>query len=69
MLTLHPQSAMEHLHQRYIAADGTGSSRAIAFEGRGFGPAGNKAGPVKRPSLAGTPDRSPIHSRQRLRRC
>src|SRR4029077_20236146 len=25
MLTLHPQSAMEHLHHRFVAADGSGS--------------------------------------------
>ena len=32
MLTLHPQSAMEHLHARFRAADGSGSDGAIAFE-------------------------------------
>ena len=32
MLTLHPQSAMEHLHHRFVAADGSGSDGAIAFE-------------------------------------
>ena len=32
MLTLHPQSAMEHLHHRFVAADGAGSDGAIAFE-------------------------------------
>ena len=32
MVTLHPQSAMEHLHQRFKAADGSGSDGAIAFE-------------------------------------
>ena len=25
MVTLHPQPAMEHLHHRFIAADGAGS--------------------------------------------
>jgi hypothetical protein len=32
MVTLHPQSAMEHLHHRFAAADGSGSDGAIAFE-------------------------------------
>ena len=32
MLTLHPQSAMEHLHHQFVAADGSGSDGAIAFE-------------------------------------
>ena len=32
MVTLHPQSAMEHLHQRFVAAEGSGSDGAIAFE-------------------------------------
>ena len=32
MLTLHPQSAMEHLHHRFVAAGGAGSDGAIAFE-------------------------------------
>src|SRR6187401_3728353 len=30
MVTLHPQSAMEHLHQRFVAAEGSGSDGAIA---------------------------------------
>ena len=32
MVTLHPQSAMEHLHQRFRAAEGAGTDGAIAFE-------------------------------------
>src|SRR4029077_18551519 len=32
MVTLHPQSAMEHLHHRFVASDGSGSDGAIAFE-------------------------------------
>ena len=32
MVTLHPQSAMEHLHHRFVASDGTGSDGAVAFE-------------------------------------
>ncbi|MEA2610168.1 MAG: family protein phosphatase [Chloroflexota bacterium] len=63
MLTLHPQSAMEHLHHRFVAADGSGSDGAIAFEATEVS-ATSKARtlvPV-RPSapLAGAPDRSPI---------
>ncbi len=63
MLTLHPQSAMEHLHHRFVADGGAGSDGAIAFEAgevsataRGRAPV-----PVKPPEpLAGAPDRSPI---------
>ena len=32
MVTLHPQSAVEHLHHRFVAADGSGSDAAIAFD-------------------------------------
>ena len=32
MVTLHPQPAMEHLHHRFLAADGAGSDAMIAFE-------------------------------------
>ncbi len=63
MLTLHPQSAMEHLHARFRAADGTGSDGAIAFEATEVAPTsrGRTLVPV-RPAepLAGAPDRSPI---------
>ncbi|MEP6638314.1 MAG: hypothetical protein ABJC39_03115, partial [Chloroflexota bacterium] len=63
MLTLHPQSAMEHLHQRFVAAEGSGSDGAIAFEATEV-PSTSRARtlvPV-RPAepLAGAPDRSPI---------
>ena len=63
MLTLHPQSAMEHLHHRFVAADGSGSDGAIAFEATEV-PSTSRARtlvPV-RPAepLAGAPDRSPI---------
>jgi len=63
LVTLHPQSAMEHLHHRFVAADGSGSDGAIAVE------ATEVASTVKqrtlvpvRPSepLAGVPERSPI---------
>jgi hypothetical protein len=63
MVTLHPQSAMEHLHQRFRAADGAGSDGAIAFEATEVAPTtrGRTLVPV-RPAepLAGAPDRSPI---------
>ena len=32
MITLHPQSAMEHIHHRFVASDGSGSDGAVAFE-------------------------------------
>ncbi|HSS36379.1 MAG TPA: hypothetical protein VLR93_08890 [Patescibacteria group bacterium] len=63
MVTLHPQSAMEHLHHRFIAADGTGSDGAIAFEATEVSATTKqrKLVPVKPPEpLAGTPDKSPI---------
>lgn len=63
MVTLHPQSAMEHLHQRFKSADGAGSDGAIAFEATEVAPTsrGRTLVPV-RPAepLAGAPDRSPI---------
>ena len=63
MLTLHPQSAMEHLHARFVAADGSGSDGAVAFEATEVATTsrGRSLVPV-RPAepLAGAPDRSPI---------
>src|SRR6476469_4216644 len=63
MVTLHPQSAMEHLHHRFVAADGSGSDGAIAFEATEVAPTsrGRILVPV-RPAepLAGAPERSPI---------
>ena len=63
LVTLHPQSAIEHLHARFVAADGKGSDGALAFEANEVG-ATHKAKslvPV-RPAepLAGAPDKSPI---------
>lgn len=63
LVTLHPQSAVEHVHARFVAADGRGSDGAVAFEATEVG-ATFKARtlvPV-RPAepLAGAPDRSPI---------
>ncbi len=63
LVTLHPQSAMEHLHHRFIAADGSGSDGAVAFEATEVSATAKqrKLVPVKPPEpLAGSPDRSPI---------
>ena len=63
MLTLHPQSAMEHLHHRFVAADGSGSDGAIAFEATEVASTTRARTLVPvRPAepLAGAPDRSPI---------
>jgi hypothetical protein len=63
MLTLHPQSAMEHLHHRFVAADGSGSDGAIAFEATEVSATSRQRTLVPvRPAepLAGAPDRSPI---------
>jgi hypothetical protein len=63
LVTLHPQSAMEHLHHRFIAADGTGSDGALAIEATEVSSTSKQRTlvPVKPPEpLAGTPDRSPI---------
>jgi len=63
MLTLHPQSAVEHLHHRFVAADGTGSDGAIAFEATEVSATSRQRTLVPvRPAepLAGAPDRSPI---------
>ena len=61
--TLHPQSAMEHLHHRFVAADGSGSDGAIAFEATEVSSTSRARTLVPvRPAepLAGAPDRSPI---------
>jgi hypothetical protein len=63
MVTLHPQSAMEHLHHRFVAADGTGSDGAIAFEATEVAATQKQRALVPvRPAepLAGAPERSPI---------
>jgi hypothetical protein len=63
MVTLHPQSAMEHLHHRFAAADGHGSDGAIAFEATEVAATSRQRTLVPvRPAepLAGAPDRSPI---------
>ena len=63
LVTLHPQSAMEHLHHRFIAADGSGSDAMLAFEATEV--AVIRSAPTLVPvrpmePLAGAPDRSPI---------
>ena len=84
MVTLHPQSAMEHLHHRFVAADGTGSDGAIAFEAtevaatqkqrtlvpvRPAGAAGRRAGPLARSrSPTTSPAASPRSRRRRAGR-
>ena len=51
MLTLHPQSAMEHLHARFVAADGAGLGRGDRLRGDRGRP--RPAGPHARPGPAG----------------
>jgi hypothetical protein len=63
LVTLHPQSAMEHLHHRFVAADGKGSDGAIAVEATEVAVTVKQRTLVPvRPSepLAGVPERSPI---------
>jgi hypothetical protein len=63
MVTLHPQPAMEHLHHRFFAADGSGSDAMIAFEATEVASTHRSRTLVPvRPAepLAGTPDKSPI---------
>ncbi|HTC85236.1 MAG TPA: hypothetical protein VK656_00925, partial [Candidatus Acidoferrum sp.] len=63
LVTLHPQSAMEHLHHRFIAADGSGSDGALAVEATEVSSTSKQRTlvPVKaQEPLAGTPDRGPI---------
>ena len=63
MLTLHPQSAMEHLHHQFVAGGGAGSDGAIAFEAGEVSATARGRAPIPvRPAepLAGAPDRSPI---------
>jgi hypothetical protein len=63
LVTLHPQSAIERLHQRYVEAGGTGSDGAITLEVAEVAASRSGRAPVPvRPAepLAGIPDRSPI---------
>jgi hypothetical protein len=63
LVTLHPQSAMDHLHARFVAAGGSGSDGAIEIEaGEVLSSRVGRAPVPVRPAepLAGAPDRSPI---------
>src|SRR5437868_4945206 len=63
MVTLHPQSAIEHLHHRFVASDGAGSDGAVAFEATEVAATQKQRTliPVRPPEPhAGAPDRSPI---------
>ena len=63
LVTLHPQSAIEHLHARFVASEGSGSDGAVAFEASEVGATHKQRTLVPvRPDepLAGAPDRSPI---------
>ena len=63
MVTLHPQPAMEHLHHRFLTADGSGSDAMIAFEATEVASTHRSRTLVPvRPAepYAGLPDRSPI---------
>ncbi len=63
LVTLHPQSAMEHLHHRFVAAGGAGSDGAIALEATEVAATQRRRTLVPvHPAepLAGAPDRSPI---------
>ncbi|HET7676484.1 MAG TPA: hypothetical protein VFK38_01375 [Candidatus Limnocylindrales bacterium] len=63
VVTLHPQSAVEHLHHLFVAAGGSGSDAVLTVEATEVPAtrAQRKLVPV-RPAepLAGAPDRSPI---------
>jgi hypothetical protein len=63
VMTLHPQAAMEHLHNRFVAAGGTGSDAALALEAGEVSATARRGRlvPARPPEpLAGVPDRSPI---------
>jgi hypothetical protein len=63
VVTLHPQSAVEHLHHLFVAAGGDGSDAVLAIEATevALSRVEHRLVPVS-PSepLAGAPDRSPI---------
>ena len=63
LVTLHPQSAMEHLHHGFVTANGSGSDGALAVEATEVSSTSKQRTlvPVRPPEpLAGSPDRSPI---------
>jgi hypothetical protein len=63
VVTLHPQSAVEHLHHLFVAGGGTGSDAILALEATEVAATrtDRKLVPVRAPEpLAGAPERSPI---------
>jgi hypothetical protein len=63
LVTLHPQSAVEHVHARFAASDGRGSDGAIAFEATEVGATYKQKTLIPvRPAepLAGSPDKGPL---------
>lgn len=63
LVTLHPQSAIEHIHARFSAADGRGSDGAFAFEATEVGATFKQRTLVPvRPAepLAGAPEKGPL---------
>jgi len=63
LVTLHPQSAIDHLHERFVTADGRGSDGAIAFEAteQAITPRLKTVVPVRAAEEApGAADRSPV---------
>ena len=63
LVTLHPQSAVERIHARYVEAGGAGSDGAITLEVGEVAVSRSGRAPIPvRPAepLAGIPDRSPI---------
>jgi hypothetical protein len=63
VVTLHPQSAVEHLHHLFMAGGGTGSDGLLAIEATEIALTRSERRPVavRAPEpLAGAPDRSPI---------
>jgi len=63
MVTLHPQPAMEHLHHRFVAAEGASSDAMIAIEATEVASTQKSKTLVPvRPAepLAGAPDKGPI---------
>lgn len=63
LVTLHPQSAAEHLHHRFVAAGGSGSDAALVIELAEVAATARTRTlePVRAPEpLAGAPDRGPF---------